>query len=269
VPGKPENRISASANSLTNKTREAKMKALIFDCDGVLADTERDGHRVAFNKAFAKKGYSVEWDVDVYGQLLEVAGGKERMKHYFDSNGWPEDAVDKEALIRELHKLKTDLFMQIIASKELPLRPGVARLVDEAIAANVTLAVCSTSNERAVNLVAQTLLGPERKTHFSEILAGDVVSRKKPDPEIYNLARQRLDLEPSECVVIEDSRNGLLAAKSANMHCIVTTNGYTEDEDFQEADLVVSELGDPPNVQVTLETVRGIVHPALGNFSIS
>jgi HAD superfamily hydrolase (TIGR01509 family) len=235
------------------------MKALIFDCDGVLADTERDGHRVAFNKAFAKKGYSVEWNVETYGKLLEVAGGKERMKHYFDSNGWPDDAVDKDALIKELHKLKTDLFMQIIESGELPLRPGVARLVDEAIAANVTLAVCSTSNERAVNLVVQTLLGPERKAHFSEILAGDVVSNKKPDPEIYNLAWQKLGLQSSECVVIEDSRNGLLAAKSASMHCIVTTNGYTKNEDFKEADLVVSELGDPPNVQVTLDTIRDVI----------
>ncbi len=149
--------------------------------------------------------------------------------------------------------------MQIIESGELPLRPGVARLVDEAIAANITLAICSTSNERAVNLVAAKLLGPERKPRFGEILAGDVVSRKKPDPEIYNLASQRLGAEPSECVVVEDSRNGLLAAKAANMCCVVTTNGYTKNEDFEEADLVVSEFGDPPNVQVTLETVRGIV----------
>jgi HAD superfamily hydrolase (TIGR01509 family) len=237
----------------------AKMKALIFDCDGVLVDTERDGHRVAFNKAFAEKGYGIEWDVELYGKLLEVAGGKERMRHYFDNNGWPADAVDRDALIKELHRLKTDLFMQIIESGELPLRPGVARLVDEAIAANVTLAICSTSNERAVNLVAGTLLGPERKARFSEILAGDVVSRKKPDPEIYNLASQRLGAEPSECVVVEDSRNGLLAAKAANMCCVVTTNGYTKNEDFEEADLVVSELGDPPNVQVTLETARSIV----------
>ncbi len=98
----------------------------------------------------------------------------------------------------------------------------------------------------------------ERKAHFSEILAGDVVSKKKPDPEIYNLASQRLGAEPSECVVVEDSRNGLLAAKAANMRCVVTTNGYTKNEDFDQADLVVSELGDPPNVQVTLETVRDI-----------
>jgi len=235
------------------------MKALIFDCDGVLADTERDGHRVAFNKAFAQKGYSIEWAVELYGKLLEVSGGKERMKHYFDSHGWPGDVTDKDTLIKELHKLKTDFFMQIIESGELPLRPGVARLVDEAIAANITLAVCSTSHERAVNLVVEKLLGFDRKAHFSAILAGDVVSKKKPDPDIYTLASQKLSLEPSECVVVEDNRNGLLSAKAAGMYCIVTTNGYTKDENFKEADLFVSELGDPPGIQVTLEMIRAIV----------
>jgi HAD superfamily hydrolase (TIGR01509 family) len=235
------------------------IRALIFDCDGVLADTERDGHRVAFNKAFLAKGHAIEWGVELYGELLAVSGGKERMRHYFDSYGWPSDVVDKDALIKDLHKLKTDFFMRIIESGELPLRPGVARLVDEAIAANITLAVCSTSHERAVNLVADKLVGSGRRAHFSAILAGDVVSKKKPDPEIYNLASRELGLGPSECVVIEDNRNGLLAAKAAGMNCIVTTNGYTKDEDFTEADLVVSELGDPPNIQVTLETIRSIL----------
>ena len=236
----------------------AMVKAIIFDCDGVLADTERDGHRVAFNRAFAKKGYAIDWGVELYGELLAVSGGKERMRHYFDSYGWPGDVGDRDALIKELHKLKTDFFMQIIESGELPLRPGVARLVDEAIATDVTLAVCSTSHERAVNLVAEKLLGSERKARFRAILAGDVVSKKKPDPAIYNLASERLDLAPNECVVIEDNRNGLLAAKAAGMYCVVTTHGYTVDEDFTEADLVVSELGDPPNVQITLEIIKNI-----------
>lgn len=236
-----------------------QLKALIFDCDGVLVDTERDGHRVAFNKAFAKKGYNIEWDVELYKELLKVAGGKERMRHYFDQTRWPEDVTDKDSLIKELHKLKTDLFMQIIESGELPLRPGAARLVDEAIAENVGLAVCSTANERAVNLVVEKLLGPGRKAKFDLILAGDVVSKKKPDPEIYNLALQQLDLKPNECVVIEDSRNGLLAAKTAGIYCVITTNSYTKDEDFTEADVVVSELGDLPNVQVNLETIKNIV----------
>jgi HAD superfamily hydrolase (TIGR01509 family) len=241
------------------RMQQTTLKALIFDCDGVLADTERDGHRVAFNKAFAQKGYAIEWDVELYGKLLEVSGGKERMRHYFEQYGWPEGVGDRDALIKELHKLKTDLFMRIIEFGELPPRPGVARLVDEAIVADITLAVCSTSHERAVNLVVEKLLGPQRGARFAAVLAGDVVSKKKPDPEIYNLASQRLGLDPSQCVVVEDSRNGLLAAKAAGMHCIVTTNGYTQNEDFAQADLVVSELGDEPNIQVTLEQIKRIV----------
>lgn len=236
------------------------MQALIFDCDGVLVDTERDGHRVAFNRAFREKGLPIEWDVDLYRDLLRVAGGKERMRHYFDTSGWPETITDRDASIRELHAMKTDLFMKIIESGELSLRPGIRRLVDEAIEAGLKLAVCSTSNERAVNLIVGNLLGRERTAKFARILAGDVVSRKKPDPEIYNLAKSELHLDPSACVVIEDSRNGLLAAKAAGMHCIITTNGYTENEDFSGAGLVVPELGDPPDVKVTLADLRSLIH---------
>ena len=236
-----------------------ELKALIFDCDGVLAETERDGHRVAFNKTFADKGYKIEWDVAQYKELLKVGGGKERMRHFFEHEGWPAGTTDADALIKELHKAKTDCYMRIVESGELPLRPGVARLVDEAIASGVKLAVCSTSNERAVNAVVETLLGTRRKARFSVILAGDVVSRKKPDPEIYALVLERLGIAPTEGVVIEDNRNGLLAAKGAGLHCVVTTNGYTQDEDFSEADLVVSELGDPPNVRVDLATLRDII----------
>jgi len=232
------------------------MKALIFDCDGVLVDTERDGHRVAFNQAFAQMGLDVEWDVALYGRLLKIAGGKERMRGYFEDRGWPEGADDRDELIKRLHALKTDLYMQIIESGQLPLRSGVCRLVDEAIADNMPLAVGSTSNERSVNLVVEKLLGAQRKARFQAILAGDVVSRKKPDPEIYELAKQRLGLQGQDCVVVEDSRNGLLAAKAAGMLCLVTTNAYTEDEEFTEADRIVPELGDPPGQVVTLEGLK-------------
>jgi HAD superfamily hydrolase (TIGR01509 family) len=235
------------------------MKVLIFDCDGVLVDTEKDGHLVAFNRTFAERGYDVKWSAELYGELLKISGGKERMRHYFNDVGWPEGTADRDELILALHKEKTDNFMKIIESGELSLRPGVARLVDEAIAdGSILLAICSTSNERSVNLIAEKLLGRKRKAKFSAILAGDVVSKKKPDPEIYNLAVERLAVKPDECVVIEDSRNGLLSAKAAEMHCVITTNGYTEKEDFSEADLVVSELGDPPNVKVTIETLKAL-----------
>jgi HAD superfamily hydrolase (TIGR01509 family) len=232
------------------------MKALIFDCDGVLVDTEKDGHRVAFNRAFAVRGLADRWDVALYGELLAVAGGKERMRHYFDQRGWPEGARDRDAYIKALHALKTELYMRIIEAGELPLRPGVRRLVDEAIADGMTLAVCSTSNERAVSAVIETMLGPQRRAKFALVLAGDVVGRKKPDPEIYDLARRRLGVEAGECVVIEDSRNGLLAAKAARMRCVVTTSTYTRDEDFAEADAVFDELGDEPDVRVRLEDLK-------------
>jgi HAD superfamily hydrolase (TIGR01509 family) len=235
------------------------VRAIIFDCDGVLVDTERDGHRLAFNQAFQKKGLDIEWSIELYGELLQVAGGKERMRYYFNRIGWPSDIEDRDTFIKELHRLKTDLFMNIIESGEIPLRPGVARLIDEAIEVNLKLAVCSTSDESAVNLVVEKLLGPERKKHFDAILAGDVVSKKKPDPEIYNLALRHLDLSLDECVVIEDNRNGFLSAQAAGISCIVTTNSYTQNEDFTGALKVVSEIGDPPNVQVDISTIQKLM----------
>lgn len=229
------------------------MKALIFDCDGVIVDTERDGHRVAFNQAFERMGLVDRWSVERYGELLEIAGGKERMRRYFDLDGWPRSVSDRDAFIQELHRLKTDFFMRIIEERKLPLRPGVARLVDEAHAEGLLMAICSTSNERAVHTVIEKMLGAERKNWFHAILAGDVVQKKKPDPEIYLLAKERLGVECRQCVVVEDSRNGLLAAKAAGMWCIVTTSCYTANEDFTEADGVYPELGDPPNILVRVK----------------
>lgn len=216
-----------------------EMQALIFDCDGVLVDTERDGHRVAFNAAFKAAGLSVEWSVERYGELLTTGGGKERMRRHFDETGWP--AGDHDALIAQLHRLKTDIFMELIESGALPLRPGVARMVDAAQAAGLQVAVCSTSNERAVEKVVQVLLGPDRAKGIV-IFAGDVVAKKKPDPAIYTLAATSLRLTPSACVVIEDSHIGLSAAKGAGMRCVVTRSTYTHDEDFSAADRIVDHL---------------------------
>lgn len=225
------------------------MQALIFDCDGVLVDTERDGHRVSFNEAFAELGMDCVWSVERYGELLLTAGGKERMRRHFDETGWPAGTEDQDALIATIHKRKTAVFMRLIEEGSLPLRPGIARIVDEAVANGITLAVCSTSNEKAVQAVVDVMLGPERSRKIT-VFAGDMVAAKKPAPDIYNLAARTLGLDPSNCVVIEDSNNGLRAAKAAGMHCVVTISSYTGEEDFSLADRVVDDL-DAGNVDIS------------------
>jgi len=234
------------------------MKALIFDCDGVLVDTERDGHRVAFNESFAEFGLKDRWDIGYYGILLQVAGGKERMRHHFETHTWPARAGDDhDAFVAELHKRKTAIFTGIIAEGKLPLRSGIVRIVDEAVAAGVRLGVCTTSNPKSVDGVLD-LMGPERKARFEFVLAGDVVKNKKPAPEIYNLAQTKLNLPPSECVVIEDSRNGMLAALGANMPCLITTSTYTTGEDFSGSLKIVPELGDGADTLITLNDLAAL-----------
>jgi HAD superfamily hydrolase (TIGR01509 family) len=230
----------------------AEIKAIIFDQDGVIIDTERDGHRVAFNETFKEFGFDVEWDVDKYHELLQIAGGKERMRHYLRTEGFGVDvkAEDEDDLIKRLHKRKTEIFVELIESEKLPLRPGIKRLMTEAMEKGLILGVCTTSNEKAANAVANNIL---KDIKFEFVLAGDVVSKKKPDPEIYLLALEKTGLKPAECVVIEDSRNGVLAAKAANMNIVATTNIYTEKEDLGEADIVVTCLGEPYGEKATLK----------------
>ena len=222
----------------------AQIKAILFDQDGVIIDTERDGHRVAFNKTFKEFGYDFEWDPEYYHELLQVAGGKERMKHHLHTKGFgiPVKPEEEDELIKTMHKRKTAIFVDLIESEQLPLRPGVRRLMKETMDAGLVLGVCTTSNERSAHAVAYKIL---KDINFDFVLAGDVVKNKKPAPDIYNLALEKTDLKPEECVVIEDSRNGVLAAKAAGMHVVVTTNGYTEKEDVSDGDIVVTSLGDP------------------------
>lgn len=189
-------------------------------------------------------------------QLLEIGGGKERMTAYFAEEAAKRgrepfaarapDAASQKALVADLHRLKTDLFMELVERKEMPLRPGVARLVREAVDAGVPVAVCSTSNERAVSTIVRVLLG-EDVARVMRVFAGDVVPRKKPDPAIYLLAAQELGVDPRRCVVVEDSGIGLRAAKAAGCVCVVTKSSYTSGEDFSAADAVhdcIGEAGD-------------------------
>jgi len=232
----------------------AEIKGFFFDQDGVIIDTERDGHRVAFNRTFKEFGFEVEWDVETYHQLLQISGGKERLRHYLRHKGFgkPVDAEEEYELIKSLHKRKTDLFIELIESGSLPLRPGVKRFMREVNDLGPVLGICTTSNERAAKAIAYDILSDIR---FDFVLAGDIVKMKKPDPEIYLLALEKSRLKAEECVVIEDSHNGVKSVKAAGMHVVVTTNLYTEREDLSQADLVVSCLGDPEGERGTL--VRG------------
>jgi HAD superfamily hydrolase (TIGR01509 family) len=231
------------------------IEAFFFDLDGVIIDTERDGHRVAFNKTFREFGFDIEWDVDTYQELLQIAGGKERMRHYLHSAGFgkPVDPAEEDDLIKRLHKRKTEVFIELIQSGDLPLRPGVKRLMKEVNAAGLVLGICTTSNEKAANTVATEILSDVR---LDFVLAGDVVSRKKPDPEIYDLALEKSGLHPEQCIVIEDSRNGVEAAKAAGMFVVATINRYTENEDLSNADVVVTCLGDANGEKGTLLHAR-------------
>lgn len=220
------------------------IKAIFFDQDGVIIDTERDGHRVAFNETFKHFGYDFEWDVDYYHELLQVSGGKERMKHHLHTKGFGSEVNpdEEDELIKEMHKYKTATFVGLIESGRLPLRAGVKRFMLEAMDSGLLLGVCTTSNVKSAQAIAYEML---KDIKFEFVLAGDMVSRKKPDPEIYNMALERTNLKPEEVVVIEDSRNGVLAAKGANLYIVATTNVYTEKEDLSDADIIVTSLGDP------------------------
>ena len=239
------------------------MPALIFDCDGVLADTERDGHRPAFNETFAELGLGVEWSVEEYAQKLRIGGGKERMAslltdRFSAAHDLPTDEAGRRELLADWHRRKTTRYREIVASGALPGRPGVRRVVAEADAAGWTLAVASTSAEESVRAVLEHAVGTALAARFS-VFAGDVVAAKKPDPAVYTLALGELQIPAGEAIVVEDSRNGLLAAVAAGLRCVVTVSGYTENEDTSEAVLVVSSLGDPGEPTRVLADHAGVV----------
>lgn len=236
----------------------AKLDALLFDCDGVLADTERDAHRVAFNAAFKERGLEDEWSEELYGKLLETGGGKERMTAYWNEKGaWPEEVggdVEKRVeMVKALHKRKTEIFMELVGNGKVPLRPGVKRLVREAREAGVTVAVCSTSNEKAVQAIVDQL-GEDGVG--VRVFAGDMVERKKPAPDVYLLAKDALGLDESKVCVVEDSFIGVSAARAAGMACVVTKSTYTRGEDFSQAQRVVESLEEPV---VSLEALTVMV----------
>lgn len=222
------------------------LKALIFDVDGTLANTERDGHRIAFNLAFAEAGLDWNWDVALYGKLLAVTGGKERMKHYVDHYR-PDYAKPSnfDEMIAELHRNKTRHYAEMAAQGGIPMRTGVKRLLNEARGAGLRLAIATTTTPQNVTVLLEHSLGAGSVDWFEVIAAGDIVPAKKPAPDIYHYALQHMDLPASDCLAFEDSENGLRASLAAGIKTLVTVNDYTHDHDFHGAATVLTSLGDP------------------------
>jgi len=233
-----------------------ELKAIFFDMDGTIVDTEKDGHRVAFNQAFALSGIQAEWSVEEYHQLLQIAGGKERMKFYFQNEGKKYLPLEKslDDLVQQLHLLKTEIFISLIENGMLPLRPGIKRIMKEANEKGILVGICSTSNEKAVKAIANSLLTDVK---IDLILAGDVVTKKKPDAEIYILALKKTGFTANEVLVVEDSENGVISGKEAHIKVLATINEYTKNEDLSRADAVVTSLGDEnEKAQILSGTLR-------------
>jgi HAD superfamily hydrolase (TIGR01509 family) len=227
----------------------AAARALIFDCDGVLADTERDGHLVAFNRMFEEFGLPVRWSEEEYQRKLRIGGGKERLAslltpEFVAAAGLPADQGGQQDAVADWHRRKTGIYTSLVNSGAVPPRPGVARLVAEALSAGWPLAVASTSAEVSVRATLERAVGAAQAGKIA-VFAGDIVPRKKPAPDIYQLAIGWLDVPARGVVVVEDSRNGLVAATGAGTTCVITVNDFTAGEDFSEAALVLSGLGDP------------------------
>lgn len=224
----------------------AKLKALIFDVDGTLSDTERDGHRVAFNRAFSGAKLDWEWDVETYGLLLKVTGGKERIR-YFIEDFQPEfkAPADLDGFIRDLHQSKTRHYVELLQSGAIPLRPGVARLLNDARSAGLRLGIATTTTPENVTTLLGATLGTESIAWFDVIAAGDVVPNKKPAPDIYQYALDEMGLDAAECMALEDSENGLLSSMQAGLKTIVTINAYTRNDNFDGAAIVLDQLGEP------------------------
>jgi beta-phosphoglucomutase-like phosphatase (HAD superfamily) len=247
---KPSSYFKAKSSAV--KPLNAKPKyALLFDCDGVIVETE-ELHRKAYNMAFKKFGLTlpdgspVEWKTEYYDVLQNtVGGGKAKMKYYFnnDAKAWPVSKVPyrkapltdeaKSKLVDELQDAKTEFYKEIVDQVAIA-RPGVLELMDEAIACpDIFVGICSAATKGGFEKIVNSVVGRERLSKLDIIIAGDDVTEKKPHPMIYNIASERLGVDPSNCIVVEDSIVGLKAAKGANMHCVITYTSSTANEDFK------------------------------------
>lgn len=224
----------------------SKLEVLIFDVDGTLADTERDGHRVAFNRAFQEAGLDWDWSVELYGELLQVTGGKERIRLYVEK--YLKDFTPDEDILTfatKLHKRKTHFYLELLQTGAIPLRSGVERIIQEARKEGLRLAIATTTTPENVTYLLSATLGKESIGWFEVIAAGDIVPAKKPAPDIYTWAMEQMQVTPEVCMAFEDSLNGIKSSLAANLKTLITVNGYTQDDDFTGAELVLDQYGEP------------------------
>jgi beta-phosphoglucomutase-like phosphatase (HAD superfamily) len=221
------------------------LRAVLFDVDGTLADTE-EVHRSTFNQAFREHGLEWEWSRELYAELLAVTGGKERIRHYV-ARFHPDELsrTDLDAWIDQLHGDKTRLYRRQLEQEGLPLRPGVERLLEEARAKGLRRAIATTTSLENTLVLLSSTLGPRGSEWFEVIGAGDCVPAKKPAPDIYQWVLRELRLPPAVCLAVEDSANGLQASRSAGIPTLITVSAYTEGEHFLGAVAVISDLGEP------------------------
>ncbi|MCB1985657.1 MAG: HAD family hydrolase [Burkholderiales bacterium] len=226
-----------------------QLKAVLFDVDGTLADTEQDGHRPAFNAAFKEFNLSWHWDIPLYGELLQVTGGKERIRFYIEKYMPKELSRNNlDEWIADLHKTKTRHFKKLMEQGGIPLRPGVKRLIHELRDNNIKIAIATTTTPENVSYLLESTLGKDAIDLFDVIGAGDIVLQKKPAPDIYFWVLNQLNLQPQQCIAIEDSENGLQAARAAGLPTLITVNNYTRLQNFEGAVAVLSDLGEPDQI---------------------
>ena len=223
------------------------IKAIIFDVDGTLADTE-DGHRQSFNKAFAENGLDWNWDVELYDKLLKVTGGKERIKYFVSDllTGFTRPD-DFDEFVKHLHKVKTAHYTAMLREGHIPLRPGIKQLLTDARNSGIRLAIATTTSPENVATLLQQGLGADGESWFEVIGCGDIVPHKKPAPDIYLWALEKLGLPATDCIALEDSENGLRSSVAAGIRTFVVTNRYTRNQDFPGAAAVLDDLSDLGN----------------------
>jgi HAD superfamily hydrolase (TIGR01509 family) len=223
-----------------------ELQAVLWDVDGTIAETERDGHRIAFNREFAECGVDWHWSTASYGTLLEISGGYERI--LFDMQRRAEAPTDpgrRESLARHIHASQNQCYAKLVAERGLAARAGVVRLMNECRANGVALAVATTTGRGNVDALFPHLFGPDWQAHFAAIVCAEDAPAKKPDPSVYFEALQRLGIEADQAVAVEDSPNGLRSACGAQISTLVTPSAYFQDASFAGAAMIVPNLDAP------------------------